>query len=105
MALNPIMQALQNNPQQAQQSTITAPNVTVNPMQQAVMQAQQMMQDYQKMTNPAAYIQQRLQNDPAFQRAVQRINQFKDPRQAFMTRCQELGVDPNEFLKQYKGGM
>ena len=102
---NPIMMALQQNQPQQPTNTPIIPTNGANQMQEAVMRAQQMMNAYQMAQNPTGYIQQNLQNNPAFQRAVQRINQFKDPHQAFMTRCQELGVDPNEFLRQYKGGM
>jgi hypothetical protein len=74
-------------------------------MQNAVAQVQQMMEEYHKFQNPQMYIQQKLQQNPAFQQAITRINQFKDPRAAFYARAKELGVDPEQFLSNFKGGM
>lgn len=90
-------------PQQTPIGT-TSPNAA-NQMQAAVAQVQQMMQAYKAAQNPQAFIQQSLQSNPAYQKAVNRIKQFQDPKSAFYARAKELGVDPEQFLSNFKGGM
>lgn len=74
-------------------------------MQNAVAQMQQLMNAYKAAQNPQAFIQQSLQSNPAYQNAVNRIKQFQDPKAAFYARAKELGINPEEFLSNFKGGM
>ena len=105
--INPVMAALQQNQQGFHQTTPQIPqtNVAANPMQNAVAQVKQMMDAYHAAQNPQAFIQQSLQSNPAYQNAVNRIKQFQDPKAAFYARAKELGIDPDEFVKQIQGGM
>lgn len=107
MSVNPILAALSQQQQMPNQSMSSQPQTaipqgnTVDRTQQAIQNAQAMMQQFKMASNPM----QMLAQNPSYQRAVQRIKTATNPQQAFYNRARELGVDPDQFIKQLKGGM
>lgn len=107
MSVNPILAALSQQQQTPNQSMSSKPQVTipqgntVDRTQQAIQNAQAMMQQFKMAGNPM----QMLAQNPNYQRAMQRIQAATNPRQAFYNRARELGVDPEEFIRQIQGGM
>lgn len=61
---------------------------TIDRTQQAIQNAQAMMQQFKMAGNP-----------------MQRVKMATNPKQAFYDRARELGVDPDQFIQQLKGGM
>ena len=53
--------------------------------------------------NPQMMINQMLSQNPNYAQVQQIIQQYGgDPKQAFYGMCQQMGVDPQEILKQLK---
>lgn len=67
------------------------------------MNAFQMLGMANSMRNPNTFMTNMLKSNPQYTQAVNYINQNGgDPKQAFYKLAQEKGVDPEEFLKQFK---
>lgn len=80
----------------------TMPANTIQPQPiQMPTQPQAMMQQFKMASNPM----QMLAQNPSYQRAMQRVQAATNPKQAFYNRARELGVDPDQFIQQLKGGM
>ena len=54
-------------------------------------------------SNPSLMLQQLSANNPQVQQAMQVVQKFGgDPQKAFYETAKQMGVDPNEILRQLK---
>ena len=79
-----------------------------NPMLAALMQnklgpVKQAMNMMQTAANPNAMVNQLLQQNPQVQQLIQQAG--GDPKKAFYTLAQQMGVDPDAFISQIKSGI
>lgn len=55
------------------------------------------------MRNPSMFVNNMLKNNPQYQEVLKYVNQNGgDAKAAFYKLAEEKGVDPEEFLKQFK---
>ena len=59
-----------------------------------------MMNFIKSSGNPQAMLENLMQNNPNYQKVVQLVrDNGNDPKKAFYSYAQQLGVDPNEIIK------
>lgn len=59
-----------------------------------------MIQMMKGLSNPQAYVQQAMQNNPQLKSALQAAN--GNPEQAFRTMAKQMNVDPDELISMLK---
>lgn len=63
-------------------------------------QIKSMMNFIKSSGNPQAMLENLMQNNPNYQKVVQLVrDNGNDPKKAFYSYAQQLGVDPNEIIK------
>ena len=58
--------------------------------------------DFRNAKDPQQFIMNRLANNPRVQEAVKYINGFPNIKEAYYNLAQQKGVDPDEFLKNFR---
>lgn len=58
-----------------------------------------MVSNFKSMSNPQGYINNVLRNNPQIN---QLVNQYGNPKQAFMNVAKQRGINPNEILNLFK---
>lgn len=62
----------------------------------------QMMNMVRGCGNPMGMMQMLAQNNPKIKQAMDVVQKFSSPQQAFYSEAQRLGADPNSILNQLK---
>lgn len=68
---------------------------------QAIQQLKSMMAMLNGNANPGMVLQSLAQSNPQFQQVLQ-MCQGQNPKDVFYTRCQEMGVNPDDILNLFR---
>ena len=75
----------------------------MNPLLQNTSQLKSIFNAVKCASNPQAYLNQIMSNNPQYKQVMDYVNQNGgNPQQAFMKMCEEKGVNPNDILNQLR---
>ena len=94
---NPILEQANN-----QRNVLTSNKM--DQLRPQLRQIKQQMRQLQALQNPQMALNQMLMNNPQLQNVMSLIKQSgNSPQQVFLNMANQMGVDPNEVIKELQG--